>query len=112
MAIEMVWHVHHDKLVEPCYDFEGRQAYIRAHKPSTEIETRVRLMKRVQGKLPDAVVKAWAALDKAWAALDKAVRDHLAKIEAFHAIECPNCPWDGETIFPKEQGDETDTKAS
>ena len=62
-----------------------------------------------------ALDKAWAALDKAWAALDKARAAHvkaraaldkaraacMPEIEALHAIECPDCPWDGTSIFPK-----------
>jgi len=25
---------------------------------------------------------------------------HAAEIEALHRVECPDCPWDGQTIFP------------
>jgi len=25
-------------------------------------------------------------------------------INTLHAKECPNCPWDGETVFPKRKG--------
>lgn len=58
-----------------------------------------------------AYIKAWAAADKAWAAYDKAraaadkARAAYDKARAaydwapLHAIECPNCPWDGRTIF-------------
>lgn len=31
-----------------------------------------------------------------------AYQTHKAEIERLHAVECPDCPWDGETIFPEE----------
>jgi len=45
--------------------------------------------------------KAWSAYNKAWSACDKVLLDHKEEIEALHALECPDCPWDGKTIFPK-----------
>ena len=124
------WHVHHETLIEPLTEpIENRIAYIKQAKPASEVELRLRLLKPVQGELPAALDKARAALDKAWAALDKAraaldkawaayvkaraahvkARAALDKaraacmpeIEALHAIECPDCPWDGTSIFPK-----------
>lgn len=126
------WHVHHEVLMEPLTEpIENRIAYIKGRKPATEVPTRLRLMKKVNGKLPAAVVKAWDASDKArdayvkardahdkawdasdkaWDAsakardaYDKAYQDNLPAIEALHAKECPDCPWDGKTIFPEEQ---------
>jgi len=145
----LVWHIHHDMLVEPLTEpFATRVAYIKAEKPVSEIDTRLRLMKPVWGKLPELdkaraeldrasaelvgeayaelvdkayaewakaraeSVKADAELDKAraeWAKADaesvkadaewdKACR--LSSVLALHAEECPNCPWNGETIFP------------
>ena len=46
--------------------------------------------------------KAREAYNKAEAAYDKAIADNLPAIMALHDKECPNCPWDGETIFPEE----------
>jgi hypothetical protein len=48
-----------------------------------------------------AWVKAYAAWVKAKAAWDKAYALALPALEVLHAKECKNCPWDGETIFPK-----------
>jgi multidrug resistance efflux pump len=158
---DLVWHIHHDILVEPLTEpIENRIAFIKANKPKNEVETRLRLMKPVRGKLPK-LNKARAELDKARAELDKAraewnkagaewnkasaeldkaraeldkaraewnkacaeldkaraewdkARAELHKAHAewykaraapsvlkLHAKECPNCPWNGETIFP------------
>jgi uncharacterized protein YdeI (YjbR/CyaY-like superfamily) len=125
----MFWHVHHDVLLEYSHDINERVAYIKAKKPKEEVPLRLKLMKPVRGKLPDEVVKAYAARDKANAAYDKAyaardkayaacvkayaardkadaardkaIKKHMKKIEALHKKECPDCPWDGKTIFPK-----------
>jgi len=34
---------------------------------------------------------------------DKAFMDNKKSILALHAKECPNCPWDGDTIFPSNE---------
>ena len=120
------WHVHHETLVEPLTEpIENRIAYIKEYKPASQVELRLRLLKPVQGELPAALNKAkaardkaftayakaraaldkaWAAYDKARAALDKAWAAYMPEIEALHAIECPDCPWDGTTIFPSAGG--------
>ena len=130
---EPFWHVHHCMyLIQWTYEpIERRIEYIQAYKPKHERATRLRLLKPVQGKLPDELVQAgavfsqaWAMLDQAWAtyrqawatydqtgivydqaraAYDQAYRACLPAIEALHAQECPECPWDGRTIFPQEK---------
>ena len=52
-------------------------------------------------KAGDAFVKAKAAFVKAKAAYNKAYDECLPQIEALHALECPDCPWNGTTIFPE-----------
>ena len=154
---DLVWHIHHDVLVEPLTESLGtRIEFIKEHKHSSEVPTRMRLMKPVRGKLPE-LAKAGAELDKARAEWDKAyaewvkagaewdtagaewdkagaewvkagaewdkARAEWAKagaewdkagaewvkavkhpsVLALHAKECPNCPWDGKTIFPKDK---------
>ena len=53
------WHVHHDKLIEYCYDYDERVDYIKKEKPRNEIETRLRLFKPVKHleRLPKEFVK-------------------------------------------------------
>lgn len=77
------WHIHHEKLVEYLTEpIRARINYIQANKPKEEIETRLRLLKPVLGKIPTT--------EKGW--------------EELHKKECEkNCPWlKGQgTIFPK-----------
>ena len=80
--LQVAWHIHHGILWEPLTEpIENRIAYIKSNKPTHEQATRLRLLKKIKGPLPDPIThKAMAAL---------------------HQIECPDCPWDGSTIFPK-----------
>jgi len=108
------WHVHHDILVEPLTEpIKVRREFIRSSKPPHEVATRLRLLKAVKGRLPaklveamkaydeawKAYVKAWKAYDEALTAYDEAWKAAMPAILKLHAKECPNCPWDGETIF-------------
>ena len=45
----------------------------------------------------DEAWKAWADARMAYIAMIKA---HHSELEALHAAECPDCPWDGKTLFP------------
>lgn len=102
------WHVHHEILAEPSDNIEERIEYIKNNKSSEEIEIRLRLLKEVKGQLPRAYAEAWKAYDDAGKARDDACKAYAeagkayaCEIEALHKIECPDCPWDGKTIFPK-----------
>ena len=132
------WHVHHDTLLEWCYDYDERADFILKHKDASEQPTRLRLLQPVKSKLPQEVVEADQACDKAWQACyktkqayfkagqvydevrqvylkawrvyqkagqayEKVLADNKEAIEKLHALECPNCPWDGNTIFPADQ---------
>ena len=74
------WHCHHDILLEWCYDYDERVKFIKESKPENEVESRLRLFKKVKGKLPVEVIeaaeeaygKASKAYDKAWKAYSKA----------------------------------------
>src|SRR3972149_876624 len=123
------WHIHHEVLLEWPADIQERIDFIQAEKPKHEVEIRLRLLKPVQGALPPKLVKAgdarvkagdardkakaaydkakaaydkdWDAFGKDWDAYRKAYDKYLPQIEALHALECPDCPWDGFTIFPE-----------
>ena len=48
--------------------------------------------------------KARVIYDKALTTFDQVINACLPEILALHATECPDCPWDGESIFGKENG--------
>lgn len=47
--------------------------------------------------------QAWAAYDQAWDDLQQALAACMPAILVLHASECPDCPWNGQTIFPKKK---------
>ena len=121
------WHVHHSPdLIEWVWDYEERCRAIQ-NKPAHEIPLRSRLFKMVKGLLPAPLLQAraalvqagaayddqaratydqaGAALDQARAAYNQAIQDNQAFIVALHAQECPNCPWDGVTIFSETKAE-------
>ena len=93
---EYAWHVHHEALWEDLTEpIERRIQYIKENKPQKEIATRLRLLKPVKDT---SLMLKLAPIDKDYedkrAPIDKA-------IEKLHKKECPNCPWNGRTIFPE-----------
>ena len=112
------FHCHHGELVEYVTDYNDRVKYIKKHKPKEEQEVRLRLFKMIpEDRLPADLIKASEARAKAWEACVKAreacvkARETRAKaiikytpeLEKLHKELCPDCPWDGYTIFPKEE---------
>jgi len=51
----------------------------------------------------EAFKKAVMTYKKMWSARCKVIEIYRAEIEALHKKECPNCPWNGKTIFPREE---------
>ena len=119
-----VWHGHHNVLISWLESMEARLADIRDNKPEHELPTRERLMKPVAGSLPDELRIAWEAYsiareavrstgqtygsmweadETARQAYDAIYAKHLPEIEVLHAAECPDCPWDGTSIFPAKE---------
>ena len=116
------WHTHHDVLVDvEIVPIEKRIKYIKENKLKDEIELRLKLLRPVKGELPKEVVsagkdckKTWEDYDdkkKAWGDYLKAkrnylevLRDYKEEINALHKEECPDCPWDGRSIFPNRKG--------
>ena len=110
----LAFHCHHDKLFEYVYDYQERVEYIKSRKLKDEQELRLRLFKLIpDNRLPKDLIKAdatwvkaratWdkadAARNKADAIYDKAIAKHTDFLTQLHAELCPDCPWDGETIF-------------
>jgi len=139
------WHIHHDILCEVLTEpLQNRIDYIKSDKPTGEVKTRLRLLKRVRypEKLPLEWRKAYTKLEEArtkWMKANTKQREadaqwkevcakwekvyvnweeahakwrenhakweetyakYLPQIEALHKEECPDCPWNGATIFP------------
>ena len=77
------WHCHHETLAEALTEpAENRIDYILSYKPANEQALRLRLLRPVKSP---SVAPARKAYDEA--------------IASAHAKECPDCPWDGRTIF-------------
>ena len=146
------FHVHHDILMEFCWDYDLRVTEIKRNKPKNERKLRLRLLQRVpdtrlplalvrakdacieaeaasnkardacikaedaykkardaysktardaRNKAYDASVKAMDAYNKAKDACIKAMDTYKPEMEKLHQELCPNCPWDGKTIFPE-----------
>ena len=126
------WHVYSDVLLGWYNNYDEEVDYIRNRRSLNEQLVHLRLFKPVKGRLPNEVIetgqaygkaeqayndrarqasyKTWQAYDRArwkawyeaWKAYENTLNDNKAAIEKLHSIECPNCPWDGNTIFPND----------
>src|SRR3990167_2405216 len=65
--IQFVWHCHHDILLEPLTElFSVRVQYIKEEKLEDEQPLRLRLFRKVKGKLPQEIIEAKKTCDEAW----------------------------------------------
>src|SRR3990167_3469765 len=113
MKQKFALHVHHsliaiELLTEP---IENRINYIRMYKPEGEVEMRLRLLMELTEEEVDQLPQGWREACRAWEAgraygeayrvWVKAGRVYTPDLEALHTRIClPDCPWDGDTIFP------------
>ena len=74
------------------YD-EAWRAYVEARRAYVEAS-------RACDKACQACDEAWQAFDEASRTYHEVANRNMSAIEALHAEECPDCPWDGYTIFP------------
>ena len=129
--VTFAWHIHHDVLVEELTEpIENRIEYIKKFKPKNEVKLRLKLLKVVKGELPKEFVEAWQKYYEAWQKYYetwqkyyetwqkhvearqkyyeawqkyvKVYKKYESQILALHEKECPNCSWNGKTIFSKE----------
>ena len=96
------WHVHHDILIEWCYNYDERAIFIKKYKSTFEIETRLRLFKPVKGKLPDEVVQAMQAYDQAWQAYNQAEQAYDQARQACNQAK-QACNQAGQAYYQAEQ---------
>ena len=114
MKSGLAFHCHHNTLVEFVYDYDERVEYIKASKPPSEQKLRLKLFHLIPTDLIPGLNSAkWKAYDKAEEAYDeageacgKAEEAYFKKfgkeLELLHEKLCPDCPWDGYTIFKEE----------
>lgn len=115
----MTFHLHHHILLEYCYDYDERVRFIKREKPKEEQKLRLRLFKLIPtDRCPQGGWKAYSEAGEAfygrgracynkWDAYNKAAvvyykANHEA-LDKLHEELCPNCPWDGESIFRNEK---------
>jgi len=77
------------------------EAYGKARKAYRKAWIALDKKKQTYDQAEDIRNKAGEALDKAGEAFGKALSDNMPAIEKLHKEECPDCPWDGKTIFPE-----------
>ena len=118
------FHCHHDTLLEWVTNYDERVKYIKASKPKNEMKLRLKLFKMIPvDRLPTELVKAWGdyykaegdyrkiwgifykdkakkVRNKAWEVYVKTRKACYPELQKLHRELCPNCPWDGQTIFP------------
>ena len=124
-AMTWYWHIHHNVLAEQSDDIEERIYFIKATKDPEEVPIRLLLMKKVEDEAgvasamkayDEARAPALEAYEEAMAPAVKAYQEAMASaleayreagvapamkaVEAIHKKECPECPWNGNTIFP------------
>jgi len=86
------------------------EAYKKATAPALEAYEKVEdSALEAYKKVEDSALEAYKKVeDSALEAYEKATALASAKrdraINALHSKECPDCPWDGEMIFPKRNG--------
>jgi len=82
------------------------EAYYKAQETSGKVWEAYYKTWEASVKSWEASVKAWEVYAKAWEtrdearrAYDKILKKYSKEINELHEKECPNCPWNGKTIF-------------
>lgn len=106
----LCWCVHHNQLLEYCYDFARRVEIIKIDKPVKERPIRLYEMRFVKGKLPAEIVKANAKMRRTdnegthneredardeWYGV---FRKYLLELEKLHKKEVRKTCWDGSEL--------------
>ena len=86
----LYWHIHHQELLEPAVEpIKNRIEYIKAEKPKDEQELRLKLLRPVRGKLPEAMLiaaKPFVKVARAYSRAAKAYYNPRAAIDGPEAI--------------------------
>ena len=73
------------------------QAYIQAKR------TYYQTWRGAYDQAAGACVQTWQASNQAGETYVQAVEAYTTEINALHTLECPDCPWDGTTIFSAKE---------
>ena len=98
-----IFHMYHNQLMTPIFysaPIKKRREQIKANKPDSEHALRIKLLKRIKGKISARITKML------WNNYHAGIRSDLTNEKAIiklHKKECKKCPWDGETIFPTQE---------
>ena len=81
--------------------YKAEEAYYKAREAYSKTLEAYYKAREAYDKAREAYYKAREAYDKAREAYCKAGEAYYPKIEKLHSELCPDCPWDGKTIFPE-----------
>jgi len=113
---EFAFHFPHDQLVGFCPDYDERVKVIKEDKPQDEQALRLRLLQIIPGsRLPRPLIKAGKTYhkareayygakkvyDEAWETYHEVLKVCEPELIKLHEELCPNCPWNGSTIFTR-----------
>ena len=119
MIMKLGGHFHHDALFElvDSSELEKRIKDIKLFKPLNEQPLRLKLITLVpDDKIPgidspewlvskqtkQVSLQAWRASEQTWQAY---ITKYAVELKALHKELCPDCPWDGNTIFTRKDKD-------
>ena len=94
-----IWHMYHNQLVTAIFfpaPIKNRRITIKERKPPHEHALRLRLLKKVKGKVSDKITTLVMQYYRNGRRYD--LTDNKEFL-ALHKKECKNCPWDGVAIF-------------
>ena len=77
------------------------EAYNKAAKAQDEARKVRNEALKVRIEAENAYDKAVKARSEAWEAYNEALEAHAVELTNLHSKLCPNCPWNGRTIFSK-----------
>ena len=78
---------------------KAQEAYYKAQEASDKVRKAHDKAWETYDKARKAYDKAWETYDKAREDYDKTLKKYSKEINELHEKECPNCPWNGKTIF-------------
>jgi len=82
---------------------EAYKAHNKARKAREEAYKACEEAREAREEALEAYEEANKAYGAMYKVLKEAIVNNMDKLEELHRKECPDCPWDGKTIFPKKE---------